>query len=283
MKIIHHNSHQLILERKIGFDAFSLIWGLVFSGIPLFMFSIFFAGLQVININCERVETTHVNCQVKRSNFAGLKMASLQQFNNFTAVKFEQIQGVDGDGHDTLENKIILENKYAEKLFIEDFMFINGVKGDEEKMRLLQSQMQNFLNSQDIYLTVNYDNRWRLSYLFLFLFLSIFFVIGGRAIISAIISMGDEKFIFDKSTSQFYFEKKNLLSKKIENYSLEQVDSIIVKVDEDSEGYKTYYLIIPFSYKQQYQLDRSIQIDTIQAKADEIANFLGIKVITKTQ
>lgn len=283
MKIIQHDSRQLILERKADFNPFLLVWGLFFGGIPLFMFSTFFAGLGVVNINCERVEITQVNCQVKRSHFAGLKMESLQPFNNVIKVQFEQIKGVDSDEQNTLDNKIILENKYEEKLLIEDSMFVNGVKGNEREMRLLESQMQNFLNSQDIYLTVNYDNRWHLSNLAIFLFLSVFIVIGGVFFIRDIISLGYEKIIFDKSTSQLYFEKRNLLGKKNENHSLKQVTSIMIEVDKDSDGDEIYYLIVPVDNQKQYQLDRDSQIEMIQANANRIANFLEIKVITQAK
>jgi hypothetical protein len=290
MKIISHNSHQLILETKTGFNPFLLIWGLFFGGVPLFIFTAFFAGLGVVNINCERLEINHINCQVKRTKFAGLKIENLQNFNNFTKVKFEQIEDRDSDGERTIDNKIILKNKYGEQLLIEDAMFINGVKGNEEELRLITSQMQNFLNDNQTYFTASYDNRWRWANLIIFLFLSVFIVIGGSVFVFDIISIGYEKFIFDKSSYKFNFEKVNLLSKNNEVHSLKQINSIIINVDKDSDGDKLYNLIIPISNKKQYQLDRAAplrdrdyQLDKIQTKANEIANFLNVPVITKVK
>ncbi|WP_017294794.1 hypothetical protein [Geminocystis herdmanii] len=290
MKIIKHDSRQLIVETKIGFNFFLLIWGVFFGGIPLFILTAFFAGLGVINIDCEKVEINNINCQVERTKFAGLKIENLQSFNNLIKVQFEQIKGVDSDGQRTINNTIILENKYGEQLLIEDAMFINGVKGKEKKMRLITSKLQNFLNSQDIYLIVNYDNRWRWANLVIFLFLSVFIFIGCTVLIMDIISIGYEKFIFDKSTSKFSFEKVNLLEKKHENYRLQHINSIIIEVDKDSDGDKVYSLIVSINNKTEYKLDRAVplcdrnsQLAMIQANADEIANFLNVQVVTKVK
>ncbi|MGI0481337.1 hypothetical protein ACN4EE_11160 [Geminocystis sp. CENA526] len=281
MKIISHDSRQLILETKKGFNPFFLIWGLFFGGIPLFIFTAFFAGLGVININCERVEINYINCQVERIKFAGLKIENLQNFNNLTKVKFQQIEDRDSDGERTIDNKIMLENKYGEQLLIEDAMFINGVKGNEGELRLITSQMQNFLNGNQTYFTASYDNRWRWANIIIFLFLSVFIFIGFTVLIADIVSIGYEKFIFNKSSYKLNFEKVNLLKKQNETHSLKQINSIIIQVEKDSDGDKVYALIIPIGNKKEYQLDRNYQLEMIQANADEIANFLNVQVITK--
>jgi hypothetical protein len=285
MKIIEENYQKLVLEKKTGLNLFLFIWGLGFGGIPLVILISMFASLGVININCQRIEPTQVNCQIHRTGFGGLISQDFQILNNVINAKFEQIEGEDSDGATTIDNKVVLKTQQGQNFAIEDSIYINGVRGNAQQMRRIESEINNFLNVNQPSLVLNIDNRWRWSNLFIFGFISIFIVIGGTVLLGNILIIGYEKIVIDKLTSKCDYEKVNLLGKKKDTYNLREITRIIIEESTDSDGDKHYNLILPIA-NQKYTLDygyHNFNGDRIRKTAEKISNFLQIKIenITK--
>jgi hypothetical protein len=280
MKIIKQTSQKLVLKKRTGLNPFLLIWGSFFAGIPSIMLLIMFYNLGIININCQRIEPKQVDCELNRTGFGGLIKKESQVLNNITQAKFEQTQGQDSEGNTTVDNQVIIQNKQGQNFIIQDSIYINGVRGDAQKMRQIESQINNFLNISELSLVLKIDNRWRWSNLFIFGFISVFIFIGGGVVVGNILITGYEQIVFDKLTNQFAYKKVNLLGKKDENHSLREIRKILIEESIDSDGDKHYSLILPIG-NQKYILDsgyHNFNGDRLQQTAEKISNFLQITI-----
>jgi len=282
MKITNKTSTELILSKKNGLNPFLFIWSIFFTGIPLIVLISTFSALGVITINCERIEPKLVNCTLNRSGFGGFFPQNKESLNNVIEAQFQQIEEKDSDGATTFDNKVILLSKNGKNLAIQELMFINGVRGNAKEMRQVSQEISNFLNSNESLFVIEIDNRWRWANLFIFCFISIFILIGGTVFMMTILEIGYETIVFDKVSRQLKFEKVNLLGKKKDNISLNEVNGIVLKELTDSDNDRYYLLFISTKNNhEKYQLDRAFQADKLESNGREIANFLDVKLVKK--
>lgn len=121
-----------------------LLIGIVFAFVFAIYFTILNAAPTVTTLSCQRVEITQVNCQKYKSALFGLLKHPSTSFEQITAAKLAF-------------DSVILVTKQGEFT-----IFKSGYMDDGDEIMSLNDQINIFINSNDLSLTLKQDlsNNW---------------------------------------------------------------------------------------------------------------------------
>lgn len=275
MKILHESRNQLRLKETPGWGItiFMMIWGCLFAGMPLMMMTALAKDLGIIQLRCDRPEPSLVNCEGQRSEFLGLVQRPAQTYSNVTAAQQQTQTGRDDEGDVTYDYWVTVTTHQGEQTLVEDNIRINGVKGNLAEMDAIAQQLNDFLSQPDRpRLALEIDNRWRLSNLGFFVFVSLFPAFGAFAFYLVFQS---EELIFDRELGQLQRHRQTLLGPRRQALPLHSITGLDIHTVEGSES-TTYQLqLLPHSLGDR-PLMNSHSRQPVAEVQQKIQHFLGL-------
>jgi hypothetical protein len=277
MKIIRQDTYTLELFEKshIGTKVFILIWAGLFMGIPLILIVGFLSGVGTFKLSCQHIEQSLIRCQKHETKFFGFVSEPLQVIDQITAARVYSKEGRDSDGYRTVDHAVSLATKTGEVKAVEGFMRMNGTKGSLDEMQTIANTINTFISNNGASpLNIQRqkpDNPWPI--LLLLGFCSLFELIGGAVLFGIFQS---ERLIFDRFSGQFIRDRKTLLGRREQTFSLREITGTKVITKTDSDGDKTYELrLLPESIHQNRLMYSSNRRD-VEAIQNTIRTFLNL-------
>ncbi len=261
MQVVKQTSSELSLRNQPSRFNKGLIglWALLFSGIPLAMMGGWLYGLGVTQLQCQRVEPSQVRCDRTQSRLLGLMPGPSTTVDQVTARTQSRLLGlmpgpsttvdqaemktqtsVDGDGSRHVDYWVVLQTLNGEVTYVEDPIRINGRKGSANEMQAIADQINTFLSSEHTAVTLQRDMRLRLGYsIFPLGFMGLFVLIGSTVVY---FTFQSEELVFDKTARQFRCDRKTLFGQRTWQYSLNEIQYVMVDTQTDSNGDVLYAL-----------------------------------------
>lgn len=256
MKITAQTEDKLILKSIITVPS-KLVLGF-FATLPLAggMAIIVFVG-QLNILKCDRTEPKQISCQLTRQSLRGEKTITINQLYK---AKLGEREDDDGDTTYRVELEtpggiIPLSPVYT--------------SGRQEKIKRMENT-NNFIKdiSQDS-LIIRQDDRT-----FAYPFGGMFVLIG--LILFLFLLSVETFYIFDRKQNLVTLQRKNIFQNHKKEYPLNQIQQVIIKQEEDSEGYSIVKPKIIFN--QNLEIDLKLTGD--ESKDEEIIktinNFLQL-------
>jgi len=183
-------------------------------------------------LECDRLESNYVDCQIHRSNLLGKKTT------DFPQLKQAEIKTIDYDDITTYRINL-LGSKVKVSL-------TRNAIDNEFQTRGKFNQINNFLannNTSNPYLTVNYNEPFSV---YIFGFIRI--IAGGITVFSLLIYPLNTNYILDKEKNTLWLIKKNIFqSKKIFQCQLSDITEAVMVEEEridDDQPIKVYHLVL---------------------------------------
>ena len=166
---------------KQGIAWTALVCALMCSGIPLFMILGIMTDIGITEISCDRIGPTQVDCIKTQSRYYGFVVSPSEFIPRVTEARFIRKETEDDcDCDDTkIDNSVALITDSGEIVTAaaED-AYRNNVKGDEKIMRAMSNRLNEFMKSDEISVSVTWDNRFTGFNLAFIGFTSIFLTVG---------------------------------------------------------------------------------------------------------
>jgi hypothetical protein len=277
MKIIREDIYTLELynQSHLGTKIFILIWSSLFMGIPLILIIGFLSGIGTFELSCQKTGQNLIRCQRDETKYFGLVSTPTQVIDQITEARVQSTEGTDSDGDRTIDHAVNLVTKAGEVKAVEGFMRMNGTKGSLDEMQEIANTVNTFIraNSSSPLKIQRHkpDSFWPI--LLMLGFPLLFELIGGAVIFGVFQS---ERLIFDRFSGQFIRDRKTLLGRREQTFSLREITGMHVITKTDSDGDKTYELhLIPESIHRN-KLMSSINRRDVEAIQNTIRTFLNL-------
>jgi hypothetical protein len=221
MKILEKTQNKLVCQSEPNMLPYgcSLIWGLGFGGIPLFIMLSTLTSSAVEALTCKRVEPTQVNCELTQSTYMGLKKEPSLSLRQVMGAKVNE--KTDNEGNTSYEVVILTQkgevllpnNNPYDALQINDFV-------KKSKTTDLRS---------------DYDNRWIVTGILLFILLFLFrdFASVGSSLYNMTVV---ETYMFDKTLDKLIHHRRSCLGTKVRKYTLREIVDVRVEEKTESDG-----------------------------------------------
>lgn len=270
MKIIKETPSRLVLQQKF-FSAFSIYWALGFGAIPLFMVVWLLFNMGVTTLSCQRVQPTLINCFKSESRFLGLMQQPASDLKNVTSAKYNSKTYTDSDGDRQQEYWVSVIAKGRE---------VRVFGGDGRETNAIATKINLFINSNEPFLLVRQDRRWRLSNL------SVLFPLSFMAIPIFILNFvfKIQTFIFDKNSPTLTYRQRKLLGVKSRSHEFGNIAKIEVEESVDSDDDKHYKLslLLPSASTNYLLMDCHEQVlPEVEKMAQKLSDLTGVLVSKK--
>ncbi len=226
MKIIKETPSKLVWQKK-SFSASIIYWALGLGAIPLFVVVWFLFNLGVTTVSCQRVQPTLINCFKNESKFLGLMQQPASDLKNVTSAKYNFNNYAESDRQQKYWVSVI--NRGRE---------VRVFRGDSREMNAIATKINLFVNSNEPFLIVRQDRRWRLSNLWVLFPLS--FMAVPIFILNFMLKI--QTFIFDKNSQTLTYKQRRLLGVKSRCHEWGTIAKVEVEEYVDSDNDKRYKL-----------------------------------------
>jgi hypothetical protein len=218
MNIFIKNAQELVLVENKWVSRVLLVISLFVTIVlvPVVLYLIIVAALEVTSVDCQRVGMSQVDCQVYRTGFMG--MGQRESIANLSGIKqaiFTQTKKKDVVNDAAIirvENQLILRDRKGSDFSIQDFSLgdevLKHTNGNEQALRNLETSLNNFFQSSEKELSISISNIWNLSNVLLMLM-----VVGFTLLMIIPISKKtlSERIIFNRVEQKIKHQQKRLL------------------------------------------------------------------------
>jgi hypothetical protein len=223
MKIVEQSPTLLKIEWKGYFWMYSLgclFIRLIFASLPLYWGLIFLRDSQSINLRCNRMEPTQVNCQLTSSRFLGETSIPI---HGLKGAEVKETETDDGSDYQIL---LITKGKHIP---------LGNSLSFSESHKIV-AQIHTFIGDRNRFiLDIQQDNRFWFT-----LYGLIFIGIGSGVIYSALLFPIPYSFIFDKVSGLMYMKSKSFFKTEYRELRLSDIQEVrVVEEIQESEGSKT--------------------------------------------
>ena len=226
MKIVEQTPTRMVLQQSPGgMVGFMLLWGSLFSGIPLLAMLAMIYNAGVTDLSCQRIEPTQVTCESQQSRLFGLLPGQPTPVRQVMSAQItsETRSSDDGD-YDVYRPRLVSPAGYFD---------IGDFSTDRSTTEQWVTQTNQFLRSSQPELNLSHDNRWSPATLFSILFMSPFVIVGSLVMNSTIQS---RTLILDKNLNRIIYEVWRFSGKRRREYPLGIVKRMEIKEHTDSYG-----------------------------------------------
>ena len=235
--MIKETSSQLILQDNINFSfpfliifILLVILGIVPSLLP-------FYSIGVTSLSCQRIESNQVNCNKNESRLFSLIKLPSTSLEKVSSAKLESKTDRTPKGEKIVTNFTQLSTSEGQ---------VDVFQGSTEKMQEFVRQINNFLQSNEPSLTIEYEINFFWSWELLLQTWSflLFLIIWESSIISCLyFSLKESKrqtLTFDKDSQILTYKLERLLRTKSETYRFTEIVRIEIAEDGGGDNKKLY-------------------------------------------
>lgn len=271
MKIIKEKPSRLVLQQKSFPAAFTIFWALGFGAIPLFMVVWILFNMGITAVSCQRVQPTLINCFKSESKFLGLMQRPASELKNVTSAKYNSRTYTDSDGDRQQEYWVsVIERGREVRVF----------RGDGRETNAIATKINLFINSNEPFLLVRQDRRWRLSNL------QVLFPLSFMAIPFLILNFvfKIQTLIFDKNSQTLTYKQRRLLGVKSRCHEFGDIAKIEVEEYLDYDDDKCYKLslLLPSASTNYLLMDCHEQVlPEVEQMAQKLSDLTGVPVGNK--
>ena len=277
MKIVKKTHSELCMKTGIIWGL--VVWSLGFGGIPLFMIIALISDIGITEISCKRFVPTQVDCIKTQSRYFGLVESSSQTIPRVVEARFiQKIEKGDCDCDDShIDNSVALVTKHGWMVTAaaED-AYRNGVKGNEVIMRKIANQLNDFFKSDEISVSVIWDNRFTGFNLTFLAFTGIFIVI---AIITSCFALRIKTLRISKVDGVLEWRQLSFLGFKKRVFKINEITAVEMKTKIDGDCYLEFSPAIVLNSGEPFILDTAKQQKMMLTILNDIGSFLGIPII----
>lgn len=277
MKIINQTSSQIqistpkssLSEKLVGFIG-TLVFGSLFTFVPMGILVTSLSQTGVLKVNCDRVEPKQVDCQISKSKYFDFVQQEPLKYKFVYSIKYNVIDlGEDSDGDKIYRYNFSLLTKFGEKTPFE------SVKSST--VQNVTSALKPFLSSKQESFQYTLDERSEPFAYIPMAFLIPFFAVGFFAIWAAFsVLVNYEEIILDKSEYELRHSKKTLLGTKVNRFLFMEIAKVDVLYAMDSYKNILYTPRINVNSKLQFKLDSISNLQVAIKIANDLNRFMGL-------
>jgi hypothetical protein len=262
MKIVVQTSRRLELESGNPLGAVAgTLFGMLFlvAGVA----AILLLGRLTV-LMCQRLEPNQIECQLTSTGLLG------SQTTQITALEGAEVATHSDDDGDTYSIVLFAVGQKIPFSKIRSSGYA-AKKANADRINAFVN------NSQQSALSVQEDHRW-----FSYLFGSGFALTGGALVLASWRLKFITYAVFDKNLGRLTLRRQSALGQtQTQSWNLQEIVGLSVKEEKDSDGDRTYKLLLKLKSGQQLPLSRLFLNSQPQAEAiaAKLRQFLGLTAI----
>jgi len=240
-------------------------------GIQFSMLHILLQGIGITTLKCNRSEPSAVACERRQTGYFDFVKQPLQIYSGITSATVQTRQVNTGlDGKPVYSYWATVEANGEQKTLVEaPAVVIYNSQDDQEQIDAIDSQLNQFIQSDELNWMISRDNRQRANS-----FLTLAALLLGPAIIFTLLycTLQSEELVFDREQGLLLRQRKTLLGTKHQQIPLHKIETTEIKAQR---GKRTYYQLnlLPKSLKTR-SLMRSRHRDKVAEIEAKVQRFL---------
>ncbi|MEO1207933.1 MAG: hypothetical protein AAFX78_00170 [Cyanobacteria bacterium J06638_20] len=272
MKIIRQTATELVLSDR-HLPLFTMLWAFVFMGIPLVIGYSLLRNVAKVELTCDRIEPTLVDCTSTKTPLLSIFPTTTQAYDAVTAADYRVEETTDSEGERHSDHYVVLKTKDGDIPTFQSYVSVNGVRGNAAQAQATANHLNQFLQSQQQSISLQQDVE--IANFFALGFVSIFLVVGA-AVLHSQVRIVTLK--LNKDTNKISRYRFSLLGFWVDSDDLRQLQTVEVERRKDNEGDGNFAPVIFMQSGKKYILGRTVYQESDALRTvNQIRDFLNLR------